>query len=846
MFDVDFEVGAEEVAFALATPCGERRLTFETFARAFGYVAAQKGMTAADAIETVKRAKLSIGPAQSVAALAPGREVERGGASSSADGLEMPPSDADGAPLPPAPGMARMDPCGTFKRRTPLAATVADAKTAERVIRARTPAAISDVPLILADVGAFEGLTSVAAGACVAGACVSLGLAGGAGAGGEGAAKATRDDVVRITEALHALKKTPKHVDLTLPPRRALKVYEDHSVLRARFYEFSCFGLSKRAAERRESRLRATWQQSLIDADVMTCRERHEPYDGPVNQKPPETDCSRFHADEHAHTRALVEAGGAAVTAEALVERKNIPGGARKPDGVARAFDENYAMPPRFIDVRKSNAFGAGTKKEAAAAEEEGGGGGDDRPASAAAFVARAAAARERRIAAEDATKTPETLQREEIQMRTHRASVEATLAAKKLDEEKEADKTYGERRLATNHRAGLTQKTFRKLLGEAGVLSDDVTPASVDIIFARCRAPGSDVLTYGEYLRAIAHVAHVTKSKFGHVCGVLTAVGKPRAHYALTPRQVAAAGLTPSEGGRAHVMRAGDRAYRTKRHRCGLFIPKLSCAGLAESCERSHQNVLRRMKGEESRDEREREMARIHRRSLGIHHAKARLESAKRVMNDKDTWHFVKELEELRKEGHGLNWPGQEHAEDPIKTREGRALRESVTWLMNTVTMNEGGGVPELPMGVTVKQAAALIRADPRYPNLPSSAVDRRARDVVVDGVHGTRTTLPDGKTWTMTRTQRGSSRSGGSREDANRGSTAGSRAPQPAWAARTPSLASHGARLPFGSATTAVPATSLAFLRESGALSAKRRPPDPMAAAVRTLREMQANGEM
>jgi hypothetical protein len=57
---------------------------------------------------------------------------------------------------------------------------------------------------------------------------------------------------------------------------------------------------------------------------------------------------------------------------------------------------------------------------------------------------------------------------------------------------------------------------------------------------------------------------------------------------------------------------------------------------------------------------------------------------------------------------------------------------------------------------------------------------------------------------------------------------------------------LASHGARLPFGSATTAVPATSLAFLRESGALSAKRRPPDPMAAAVRTLREMQANGEM
>jgi hypothetical protein len=431
--------------------------------------------------------------------------------------------------------------------------------------------------------------------------------------------------------------------------------------------------------------------------------------------------------------------------------------------------------------------------------------------------------------------------------MRTHRASVEAALAAKKLDEEKEADRTYAERRLATNHRAGLTQKTFRKLLGEAGVLSDDVTPASVDIIFARCRAPGSDVLTYGEYLRAIAHVAHVTKSKFGHVCGVLTAVGKPRAHYALTPRQVTAAGLTPSEGGRAHVMRAGDRAYRTKRHRCGLFIPKLSCAGLAESCERSHQNVLRRMKGEELRDEREREMARIHRRSLGIHHAKARLESAKRVMNDKDTWHFVKELEELRKDGHGLNWPGPEHAEDPIKTREGRALRESVTWLMNTVTMNEGGGVPELPMGVTVKQAAALIRADPRYPNLPSSAVDRRARDVVVDGVHGTRTTLPDGKTWTMTRTQRGSSRSGGSREDANReGSTAGSRAPQPAWAARTPSLASHGARLPFGSATTAVPATSLAFLRESGALSAKRRPPDPMAAAVRTLREMQANGEM
>ena len=159
MFDVDFEVGAEEVAFALATPCGERRLTFETFARAFGYVAAQKGMTAADAIETVKRAKLSIGPAQSVAALAPGREVERGGASSSADGLEMPPSDADGAPLPPAPGMARMDPCGTFKRRTPLAATVADAKTAERVIRARTPAAAG---VLVVEAGAAAALRMAA------------------------------------------------------------------------------------------------------------------------------------------------------------------------------------------------------------------------------------------------------------------------------------------------------------------------------------------------------------------------------------------------------------------------------------------------------------------------------------------------------------------------------------------------------------------------------------------------------------------------------------------------------------------------------------------------------------
>ena len=101
----------------------------------------------------------------------------------------------------------------------------------------------------------------------------------------------------------------------------------------------------------------------------------------------------------------------------------------------------------------------------------------------------------------------------------------------------------HASRLVALDRRAGASLANFRKWFSESGLLCDALTPASLDVLHATCRAPGSgDEVTWGEFLRAVARAAELLDAPFGAVASALIAVGPPRRRYLPTPRQTAAA----------------------------------------------------------------------------------------------------------------------------------------------------------------------------------------------------------------------------------------------------------------------------------------------------------------
>ena len=103
--------------------------------------------------------------------------------------------------------------------------------------------------------------------------------------------------------------------------------------------------------------------------------------------------------------------------------------------------------------------------------------------------------------------------------------------------------KAHASRLVAPDRRAGASLANFRKWFSESGLLCDTFTPASLDVLHATCRAPGSgDEVTWGEFLRAVARAAELLDAPFGAVASALIAVGPPRRRYLPTPRQTAAA----------------------------------------------------------------------------------------------------------------------------------------------------------------------------------------------------------------------------------------------------------------------------------------------------------------
>ena len=77
----------------------------------------------------------------------------------------------------------------------------------------------------------------------------------------------------------------------------------------------------------------------------------------------------------------------------------------------------------------------------------------------------------------------------------------------------------HASRLVAPDRRAGASLANFRKWFSESGLLCDAFTPASLDVLHATCRAPGSgDEVTWGEFLRALARAAELLDAPFGAV----------------------------------------------------------------------------------------------------------------------------------------------------------------------------------------------------------------------------------------------------------------------------------------------------------------------------------------
>lgn len=161
--------------------------------------------------------------------------------------------------------------------------------------------------------------------------------------------------------------------------------------------------------------------------------------------------------------------------------------------------------------------------------------------AEARASASRARADAERREAARSRM-TPEERVEDDVM---HRGSTARKTAALRASEEagRAGVEAHASRLVAPDRRAGASAANFRKWFSESGLLCDALTPASLDVLHATSRAPGSgDEVTWGEFLRAVARAAELLDAPFGAVASALIAVGPPRRRYLPTPRQTSAA----------------------------------------------------------------------------------------------------------------------------------------------------------------------------------------------------------------------------------------------------------------------------------------------------------------
>ena len=260
LYDAKLARGAARVAFAAAAR-GAIRVDVDGFFAAVAAIARHKSMSATDAVECVKRARLSrlatVGVGGNDERFAPralrsenhGANAEDSSAEETTSRVDV--RDGKSVPRrapPPDPGAIRVADPGR-------AAAVLDALT-----RSKPGVPASELACVMADVGALAGVPLVEAGAAIEGARV--------------APFVTRHECVRLISALADTREArlldgsfhdETEVPGWIPP--ALEMYASDARLRRAYAAWTAFGSADPARAARALAEAPAWERSVAEAD---------------------------------------------------------------------------------------------------------------------------------------------------------------------------------------------------------------------------------------------------------------------------------------------------------------------------------------------------------------------------------------------------------------------------------------------------------------------------------------------------------------------------------------------------------------------------------------------------
>ena len=299
LYDSKLADGAARVAFAAAAR-GAVRVDVSGFFAAVAAVARHKALSPADAVECVKRARLSglatVGVGGNDERFAPrARRAEEDAVHAPADFVNVVKNDKKSiprvAPPPPLdPGTLRVADPGRAAAALDDALTRQSAKTGSENTKGGMGIPLSSLARVMADVGALAGVPLVEAGAAIDGARLAAAASRGPNRAedAEGVPLASRDACARLISELADIREArvldgafhdETSVPGWIPP--ALEMYASDTRLRAAYAAWTAFGSTDPRIDGSASP-NVAWERSVAEADERR-RFRFFPETSPAN-----------------------------------------------------------------------------------------------------------------------------------------------------------------------------------------------------------------------------------------------------------------------------------------------------------------------------------------------------------------------------------------------------------------------------------------------------------------------------------------------------------------------------------------------------------------------------------
>ena len=299
LYDSKLAEGAARVAFAAAAR-GAVRVDVSGFFAAVAAVARHKALSPADAVECVKRARLSglatVGVGGNDERFAPrARRAEEDAVNAPADFVNVVKKEKKSlprvAPPPPLdPGTLRVADPGRAAAVLDDALTRQSAKTVGENTKGGIGIPLSSLARVMADVGALAGVPLVEAGAAIDGARLAAAASRGPNRAedAEGVPLASRDACARLISELADIREArvldgafhdETSVPGWIPP--ALEMYASDTRLRAAYAAWTAFGSTDPRIDGSASP-NVAWERSVAEADERR-RFRFFPETSPAN-----------------------------------------------------------------------------------------------------------------------------------------------------------------------------------------------------------------------------------------------------------------------------------------------------------------------------------------------------------------------------------------------------------------------------------------------------------------------------------------------------------------------------------------------------------------------------------